>query len=176
MDTIAVIYRSKYGSTRRYAEWIAEELGADLLEHGTATPGKLAHYDAVVYGGGLYAGRISGVALVTKHPCKNLTIFTVGAADPATVGHAEILDKNLPERMRAATQVFHLRGGIDYPRLGPVHRGIIMILHAVLSRFPAERRPPDAGVILDTYGKTLDFVDRRAIEPIVAHVRSLGCT
>ena len=26
-----VVYKSKYGSAKRYAEWIAEEAGADLL-------------------------------------------------------------------------------------------------------------------------------------------------
>ena len=28
----AVIYRSKYGSTQRYAQWLARALKADLLE------------------------------------------------------------------------------------------------------------------------------------------------
>ena len=29
---VAVIYKSKYGSTKRYARWIAEEVHADLYD------------------------------------------------------------------------------------------------------------------------------------------------
>ena len=31
MKTI-VVYRSKYGSTKKYAEWISAELGCEMLE------------------------------------------------------------------------------------------------------------------------------------------------
>ena len=27
-----VIYKTKYGSTKQYAEWIAEELGCDFID------------------------------------------------------------------------------------------------------------------------------------------------
>ena len=31
---VAVVYKSKAGSTKRYAQWIAEETGADIFELG----------------------------------------------------------------------------------------------------------------------------------------------
>ena len=41
---IAVIYASKYGATRRYAEWIAERLGATLLKRTAVKPAQLDEY------------------------------------------------------------------------------------------------------------------------------------
>ncbi|GLC82104.1 hypothetical protein [Lacrimispora brassicae] len=32
MNKIAVVFQSKYGATRNYAQWIAKELPCDLLE------------------------------------------------------------------------------------------------------------------------------------------------
>lgn len=32
MSKIEIIYRSKYGTTKRYAKWIADELSADLYD------------------------------------------------------------------------------------------------------------------------------------------------
>jgi len=32
MKNIAVIYKSKYGSTKKYAEWLGEDLQADVFE------------------------------------------------------------------------------------------------------------------------------------------------
>jgi hypothetical protein len=37
---IAVICKSRYGTSKPCAAWIAEDLRADLLEHGEARQGK----------------------------------------------------------------------------------------------------------------------------------------
>ena len=44
---IAVIYKSKYGTTKRYAEWIAHELDAHLFEASAIKPEVLSSYDIV---------------------------------------------------------------------------------------------------------------------------------
>jgi flavodoxin len=46
MKTI-VIYKSKTGFTKKYAQWIAAELSADLLEAAMVAADKLAAYDTV---------------------------------------------------------------------------------------------------------------------------------
>lgn len=172
MSNIAVIYRSKYGTTKRYAAWIAEELGAELLERSAADPDKLADYDLVIYGGGLYGGGIGGVDLVTKHPCKRLAVFTVGLADPAATDFTEIIERNIPASLRGSVRVFHLRGGIDHKRLSVLHKGMMAMLKAMLSRKPEAERPKDAQVILDCYGGAKDFTDRAGIQPIVEYARA----
>lgn len=60
MSKIAVVYKSKYGSSKKYAEWIADELKAELFEHSKIKKDDLLKYDTIIYGGGLYAGSISG--------------------------------------------------------------------------------------------------------------------
>lgn len=32
MSNTVVLYQSKYGTTKKYAEWLAEELSCDLIE------------------------------------------------------------------------------------------------------------------------------------------------
>ena len=68
MKNIAVIYKSYYGTTKRYAEWIADELNVSLFEASDIKPAQLLDYDVVIYGGGLYAGGIIGSKLVEKNP------------------------------------------------------------------------------------------------------------
>ena len=58
-----VIYRSTSGFTKRYAEWIAEELKADLFEARKIDAPKLADYDLIVFGGSLHAVGINGIKL-----------------------------------------------------------------------------------------------------------------
>jgi flavodoxin len=66
MKTV-VIYKSKTGFTKKYAEWISEELSADIFDVSKVTINMLTAYDTVIYGGGLYAVGINGVKLITKN-------------------------------------------------------------------------------------------------------------
>jgi flavodoxin len=50
-----VVYKSKTGYTKKYAEWIAEELSADILEVSKVNINILASYDTVIFGGSLHA-------------------------------------------------------------------------------------------------------------------------
>ena len=51
----AVVFTSKFGATRRAAEYIAKELNADLLDLKQGSP-QLTDHDAVVFGSGIYMG------------------------------------------------------------------------------------------------------------------------
>lgn len=168
MKKIAVIYQSHYGTTKQYAAWIAEALNADLMERASVKPEKLMDYDIVAYGGGLYAGGILGIELVTKHPCPKLIVFTVGLANPDLTDYSSILDKNLPAALRDSVKVFHLRGGMDYQKLGLVHRGMMAAMKTLsIGRKPYEELTDEEKLFLDTYGDRMDFTDRKAIQPIV---------
>jgi menaquinone-dependent protoporphyrinogen IX oxidase len=173
MKTV-VIYASKYGTAKQYAAWIAEELHAVLLEQGQVSPAQLQEFDCVIYGGGLYGpAGIAGVNLVVKNPCKNLVVFTVGLADPKNTDYTHILKKNFPPESIQPLKVFHLRGGIDYKKLGPVHRTMM----AMMKRMTIGKKKPDElsdeeRIFIDTYGKKVDFTDHSTIVPLVEFVRS----
>lgn len=55
MNRTAVVYQSKYGSTEKYAKWIAETLACNLFDRETVTLDELRSYDTIIYGGGLLA-------------------------------------------------------------------------------------------------------------------------
>ena len=55
-----IIYKSKTGFTKWYAEFIAKEVDGNLMDFKEVTTEIMSGYDVVVYGGGLYAGMING--------------------------------------------------------------------------------------------------------------------
>ena len=67
MSNIIVIYQSKYGATKKYAEWLAEELSCDLVETKKATIEQIEKYDVVILGGGIYATGIAGISFLKRH-------------------------------------------------------------------------------------------------------------
>ena len=122
MSTV-VIYKSKYGSTKQYAEWIAEELGADLKNADDVKPEDLTPYDTVIYGAGVYVGCIAGIALISDNfeqlKDKKLIVFTVGLTDPSDKKkYDDLLTKNFTWTMKDTVPAFHFRGALDYKKIG----------------------------------------------------------
>jgi len=173
MSKIAVIYKSHYGTTKQYAEWIAEALGASLMEASAVKPQQLMDYDVVVYGGGLYAGGILGAKLVAKHPCKQLVVFTVGLADPGTTDYASILSRTFSPEKLVQTKAFHLRGGVDYSKLGFIHKTLMAMVKKAAEKKPEAERTSEDSAIIETYGGKVDFMSKAAIAPLVEYVKSI---
>ena len=81
-----IIYGSRYGSARRYAERLAEMTGIPVVEYTKV------NYDRIVYLGSLYAGGVTGLKQTVgkMSPQQELIVATVGLADPtdaANVAH-----------------------------------------------------------------------------------------
>ena len=179
MGNVAVIFKSKYGHTKQYAEWISEELSCDLYEGSKISVEKMLEYDTIVYGGGLYASGILGVDIITKNYSrlkeKNITVFTVGLADPEIKSQFEpIIKKNFTEEMQNKFKIFHLRGGINYKELGIVHKAMMAALKSMVKNKKEEEFTDEDRVMLETYGDKIEFMDRDTIEPIVSYARSLS--
>ena len=173
MNKIAVIYESKYGSTKKYAQWIAEESKADLFEHSEIEAKKLMEYNTVVYGGGLYAGGIAGISIITKNfkilKEKKIIVFTVGlASTDRDEAFIPIIEKHFTEEMRNNINFFHLRGGIDYKELGIIHKMMMAMLKIVISKKNPNELSDDDREILATYGKKVDFSDKNTIRPLLS--------
>ena len=111
-----VLYKSKYGSTKAYAEWIAEDLGCECRPAKGIKVDDLANYDTIIYGGGLYAENIAGASLITKNieklKDKKLIIFTTGITplDVREYYDGEVLDKNFKPEIRPYIKVYNFMG------------------------------------------------------------------
>ncbi len=176
MKKTAVIFKTKYGSTKKYAEWISEALECDIFEGSKINIDLLADYDIIIYGGGLYASGINGIDLITKNydklKNKKLIVFTVGLADPNIKSQfTPILNKNFNQEMLEGINIFHLRGGIDYKKLGLVHKSMMAMLKRMVKSKKEEELTDEDRMMLETYGDIVDFTDKTTIEPILAFAK-----
>ena len=173
MNKIAVVYRSKYGATKQYAEWIASALDADIFNATDVVISRLKGYDLIIYGGGIYAGYISNISLVSKFPPKPLIIFTVGLADPAEVNFIPTLEKSLSPAKIKSSKFFHFRGALDIDKLGFFHGRIIKMLKKALQKKDASQLRSEEVAILQSLGQKVDFASQDAIAPIIEYVKQL---
>lgn len=177
MNNIAIVYKSKYGSTKKYAQWIAEETKADFFECSEIGVKKLMEYDTIVYGGGLYASGIAGISIITKNfeilKDKKIIVFTVGLASTNKEEvFLPIIEKNFSKEMRDNIKFFHLRGGIDYKKLGIIHKSMMAMLKIVISKKSSDELSDDDKELLATYGKKIDFTDKNTIKPLLLFLKN----
>lgn len=175
MRKIVVVYQSKYGTTEKYANWIAGALSADLFEKKELSAEKLCQYDVVVYGGGLYAGGILGASLVSKSKIAHLVLFTVGLANPNTTDYTEIISRSFSEKVSQPDAVFHFRGGIDYKKLNALDR-LFMYFQKKIVEKKIKNEDEESGEgneLLETYGNAIDFTSEQSIESLIDYVKNI---
>jgi len=176
MSNIVVVYRSKYGSTEKYAKWIAEELSADIYKSNQIKPDKLEKYSTIIYCGGLYVGGILGFSLIKKNYSKlcnkKLIIVAVGATLKDKDAMEELKNRNLTPEMKNKVHFFLLRGGLNYKKMNALDRFLMYMLYKSIKKKDPEKLDNDSKGILATYGKTVDFTNKKTIAPIIDIAKS----
>ena len=171
-----VVYKTKYGSTKVYAEWIAEELQCSAVDAKNISIEDLSQYDTIIYGGGLYAEVINGVTLITKNfdklTGKKLVVFSTGITP---LEHRDYYDKLVIEKnfrqpdMLKNIKVFNFLGKMVVDELSLVHKTAIKTLKKIMQN---KENPTEMEALLvelcDAYG---DFSNRDDIHELVNYVR-----
>ena len=171
-----VIYKSKYGSTKAYAQWIAEELGCSAVDAKDIKADELKKYDTIIYGGGLYAEIINGVTLITKNfdsiKDKKIIVYSTGITplDCREYYDVMVVEKNFksPE-MVEKIKVYNFLGKMVLSELSLVHRTALKTLKKIMS---GKENPSEMEKLLvelcDADG---DFSDRNAIKELVEYAK-----
>jgi len=179
MPKTLVIYFSKYGATKKYAEWIAGELGGDVCGIRDVNVNALKDYDAIVVGSGLYAGNIKGIDILVNNfetlKGKKMALFTCGLADYGKDENRSEISKRIeaaiPENIRQNIKIYFLRGAIDYSKLTAAHKMMMAFVKKLRVKKDGENYSEEDKAFLETYGKAVDYTDKNSIAGIVEYCR-----
>lgn len=95
MSDRIIVYASKYGSTRRYAEELGMLMGVDFMNYRHIR--HLNSYGEVIYMGAIFAGRVLGL----KKTMRRLSDFSGKRVSVITVGLADLHDEGNVSHIRA---------------------------------------------------------------------------
>lgn len=168
---VIVIYKSKYGITKKYAEWIAKEANVDLLEISKVKLENLEKYNTIVLGGYLHAVGINGLKLITDnfHKIKNkhIIVFGVGCSPVKEGLRKHVEAANFTGDMKDKIKFFYLRGAFNFQKLGLIDKIMMNLLKAKILKKGKENLDEDSKGLLDCYDNPVDWTDKNAIIPIV---------
>lgn len=171
-----VVYKTKYGSTKNYAEWIGEELDCRVADAKDITIDELEKYDTIVYGGGLYAEVINGVYLITKNmdklKSKKIAVYTTGITplDCREYYDKYVVEKNFKNGLPEEIKLFNFMGKMVLDELSVVHRTALKSLKKIML---AKKNPtPMEKLLVDLCDADGDFSDRGQIYDLVDYIKN----
>lgn len=173
MKKTAVVYTSKYGSAEKYARWLAEDIGADLFTSDVKSS-ELSEYERIVFGGGLHAGGIEGMGRYKKifkaHPDKEYVAFAVGL----NLGDAEKRECREINFRKAMTDIpcFFFRGAYYPEKVRGFDKSLMKFVRKAIEKKSESERTDDESALLDAIVNGADHVDRSALAPMSAILKS----
>lgn len=169
-----ILYKSKYGATRKYAEWLSESTGFPCLETDKADIGAVSGYDVIILGGGIYASGIAGLSFLKKNIAKlkgkKLAVFCCGASPFDQKAFEEIVRHNMKGELEGVP-CFYCRGAWDEEQLTFRDRMLCRMLQKVVAKQNPEEYEPWQKALLSAVGQKCDWTDPANLESLIRYIR-----
>lgn len=195
MSKIAVIYAGKYGSTEKYAGWIAEDTGADIFSASKCKVADVMDYDTIVFGGAIHAGGIMGFDFIKKNigklSEKKLLVFAVGLNVDDEEARKECVELNFFRQPFAISRItgvakrklseneerlsripcYFLKGAYDPAKVSGMDKQMMGVVKKMISGKPSLEITESEQELLKAIENGADYTDRAEILPIVEAVK-----
>ncbi len=173
-NKITVIYRSKYGSSKKYAGWIAIKLDADLYELSDITSGDLLDYEKIVFISSLHAGKLQGINFLTKNfdkiKDKDIIICAVGILSDSEDNKKKIIETNFDEEFAKSVKLYYLKGAYNYKELTLIDKVMMNGLKISLQNKSIHDFTKDDKFIFNNIYSKVDLTDRNLVTPVVEYI------
>ena len=169
-----ILYTSKYGATKRYADWLAEETGFDCIETKNAKVKDVMQYDTIILGGGIYASGIAGLSFLKKNigqlGGKKIIIFCNGASPYEEDAFRQIVEHNLKDAL-SDLPCYYCRGAWDMDSMSFKDKTLCkMLQNAVAKKDPKDYEVWEKALMVAGSEKC-DWTDKAYIEPILEEIK-----
>lgn len=163
-----VLYESKNGSTKKYAEDIALGISADILPLKKFKWKNINEYDTIVFGGWVLGGKIRGIDEFLGHwpemETKNVLIFSSGMSYVTKEGRETLISQNLLDMYHL--RFYQLRGSFDYSKLNFFHKMMISNSLRLMARSGEDSE--DADYVSRLKETPLEYYDQTGIDRMLS--------
>jgi len=164
---VLILYQSKYGSTKQYAEWIHKEIPSQMADIEKCNAPEFTEYDVIVIGSYIRAGRIVIAPRIIETwdaiKGKKVVLFTTSGTPPEHPNIGKIYNTNLPQEIGKEIKYFPLRGRMLHKDLSSYDESLVAVGRMMekdetLKRFMSE---------------DFDDVKRENILPMLEYIKAL---
>lgn len=168
-----ILYKSKYGATRKYALWLSEETGFDVREIGKISVADVQEYELIILGGGIYASGIAGLDFLRKNlkklEGKKLIVFCDGASPYEEKAFEEIRERNMKGELKDIP-LYYCRGAWNMDAMSFADRTLCRMLRkAVAKKDPADYELWESALMAAGEAGE-DWTDKAYLNPIIENI------
>lgn len=168
-----ILYQSKYGATRKYAQWLQEATGYDCMLTKEADVRQLAGYDTIILGGGVYASGIAGLSFLKKNidrlNSKKLAVFCVGASPYDEDAFQQIRKLHFKDKL-SGVPLYYCRGKWDEEAMSFKDRTLCRMLQKAIAKKDPDTYEPWQKALMCAVGQKCDWTEKCYLEPLLAFV------
>lgn len=180
MGSSIVIYTSKRGSAKQYAEWIAEELSCDAVPLSEAKNVNLYDYNCIVYGGWI---RGSGIVdfdkfagMLDDELMERLIVYGVGIADETAENYAQVWGYSIGKidpKNEKRILLYILGGRYDPRNVKGLDAFLMKIMRSVLISGSTSDAKSRMNFMKDRIDNGVDMVKRKNIDALVRDAKKI---
>lgn len=173
-----VLYKSKYGTTRTYAEALGRALSCPALSVDNARPQDISLADTVIIGGSIRASGLGFARFVKANAQalqgKRLVFFAVGASPVPGAGDdtLEQIRKRGLGKLFPEAPLFYCRGDWDMEGMTFLDRTLCSLLIKSLQKKDVKELAPWQKALRDAGTKKTSWYDEKYLAPILAAARA----
>ena len=174
MHKAIVIYTSKRGSTREYAEWIAEELGCEAVPLSDAKGRDLHEYDCIIYGGWIRGSAVVDfdkfAKMLDAELMKRLIVYGVGMADETADNYTQVWGFSvgrIDPQNEMRIPLYILGGRYDPASVTGLDRFLMGVMRRVLLSGSTTESKERAQFMKERIDSGVDMVKRENIRALV---------
>lgn len=170
-----IVYQSKYGATKKYAEWLQDMTDYHCIEISEALVNEVAQYEIIVLCGGIYASGITGLSFIKKNidklKNKKMAIFCVGASPYDESAFAEIKAHNLKDNLRDIP-LFYGRGAWNESKMKFMDRTLCKMLQKSVAKKDPSTYEPWMKALMCASGQDCDWTDKKYLIPLIEYLKN----
>ncbi|MDO4466677.1 MAG: flavodoxin domain-containing protein [Bacillota bacterium] len=172
----AIVYKSKYGATKKYAEWLREKTGYDLLELSNITVKDLLKYEILIFGGGIYASGVPVTNFLKKNYSslsqKKIIVFCDGASPYEEKTFLEIKERVMTGELKDIP-FFYCRGAWNMEVMSFVDKNLCKMFQKAVAKKDSKDYKLWECALMEAGNDSKDWTDPTYLEPILEEIERM---
>ena len=169
-----ILYTSKTGNTKKYAEDIAQAVNGDVFPLKKYKWKDVGDYDSIVFGGWVMGGKIQGIDDFLSHydeiSYKNILVFSSGMGFVTSESRDRLISGNVLDIYHI--RYYQLRGSFDYSKLHFPYNFMINTSLRALRKDPDSAQ--DLSMVENLKETPLEFYDQQGVDRIISVLHRLS--
>ena len=168
-----ILYQSKYGATKKYANWLSEETGFSCIETKKASVSEIANYDVIILGGGVYASGIAGLSFLKKNidalNGKKIVVFCCGASPYEEEAFKEVVKHNMKDKLEEVP-CYYCRGAWDMDSMSFTDKTLCRMLRKAVAKKSPDEYEIWEKALMAAGNEPCDWTDKAYLKPILEFI------